>query len=132
LKRSGTIFHRPQSTAWSILCEDVSHCMRQIVVTPDTYWFSYPCPCNSVTLDCPLAHQQQSHLEASLPIAPQKLLQGELLLQGLRASDVKDWNAIYREPLTKLAVSHPLHPYLFFKVSGTNRCISVFPVMWKP
>ena len=34
----------PQSTAWSTLCEgDVSHCMRQMVVIPDTDWFSDPC-----------------------------------------------------------------------------------------
>ncbi len=33
LKRSGSTFHRPQST----LCKrDVLHCMRQMVVTPDT------------------------------------------------------------------------------------------------
>jgi hypothetical protein len=41
LKGSGTIFHRPQSTAGSTLCEgNVSPCMRQMVVTPDTdsYW----------------------------------------------------------------------------------------------
>ena len=45
LKRSGTTFHRPQSTAWSTLCDgDVSRCMRQMVVTPDTDWFSEPCP----------------------------------------------------------------------------------------
>ena len=31
-----------QSTAWSTLCEgDVSRCMRQMAVTPDTDWFSY-------------------------------------------------------------------------------------------
>ncbi len=37
LKRSGPTFHRPQSTAWSTLCEgDVLHCVRQMVVTPDT------------------------------------------------------------------------------------------------
>jgi hypothetical protein len=64
LKRSGTTFHRPQSTARSTLCEeDVSCCMRQMVVTPDTDWFSDP------------------------------------------------------------------RPYLFFKLSVTNRCMSVFPVM---
>ena len=34
---------RPQSTAWSTLCEgNVSHCMRQMVVTPDTDWLSDP------------------------------------------------------------------------------------------
>ena len=45
LKRSGTTFHRPQSTAWSTLYKgDVSNCMRQTVVTPDTDWFSDPCP----------------------------------------------------------------------------------------
>ncbi len=39
LKRSGTTFHRPQST----LCEgDVLHCVRQMLVTPDTDWFSNP------------------------------------------------------------------------------------------
>ena len=43
--KSGTTFHRPQSTARSTLCKgDVSHCMRQMVVTPDTDWFSDPCP----------------------------------------------------------------------------------------
>jgi hypothetical protein len=45
LKRSGTTFHRPKSTAWSTLCEgDVLRCMRQMVVTGDTDWFSDPCP----------------------------------------------------------------------------------------
>jgi hypothetical protein len=43
LKRSGTTFHRPQSTTRSTLCEgDVSRCIRQMVVTPDTDWFSDP------------------------------------------------------------------------------------------
>ncbi len=43
LKRSGPTFYRPQSTTWSTLCEgDVLHCMRQMVVTPDTDWFSDP------------------------------------------------------------------------------------------
>ncbi len=43
LKRSGPTFHRPQSTAWSTLCEgDMLHCVRQMVVTPDTDWFSDP------------------------------------------------------------------------------------------
>ena len=42
LKRSGTS-HRPQSLAWSTLYEgDVSRGMRQLVVTPDTDWFSDP------------------------------------------------------------------------------------------
>ena len=37
LKRSGPTFHRPQSTTWSTPCEgDVLHCLRQMVVTPDT------------------------------------------------------------------------------------------------
>ncbi len=41
LKRSGPTFHRPQSTSWSTLCEgDVLQCVRQMVVTPDTDWFS--------------------------------------------------------------------------------------------
>ena len=41
LKRSGTTFHRPQSTAWSTLCEGhVLRWMRQMVVTPDTDWCS--------------------------------------------------------------------------------------------
>ena len=45
LKRIGTTFHRPQSTAWSTLCEgDVSRCMKQMVVTPEADWFSDPCP----------------------------------------------------------------------------------------
>ncbi len=43
LKRSGPTFHRSQSTTWSTLCEgDVLHCVRQMVVTPDTDWFSDP------------------------------------------------------------------------------------------
>ena len=41
LKRSGPTHHRPQSTTWSTLCKgDV----RQMVVTPDTNWFSDPPP----------------------------------------------------------------------------------------
>jgi hypothetical protein len=45
LKRSGTTFHRPQSTAWSTICEgDVSRCMKPMVVTPDIDWFSDPRP----------------------------------------------------------------------------------------
>ncbi len=45
LKRSGPTFHRPKSTTWSTLREgDVLHCMRQMVVTPDTDWFSDPLP----------------------------------------------------------------------------------------
>ena len=41
LNRSGLTFHRPQSTTWSTLCEgDVLHCVRQMVVTPDTDWFT--------------------------------------------------------------------------------------------
>ncbi len=41
LKRSEPTFNRPQSTTWSTLCEgDVLHCVRQMVVTPDTDWFS--------------------------------------------------------------------------------------------
>ncbi len=40
LKRT---FHRPQSTTRSTLCEgDALHCVRQMVVTPDTDWFSGP------------------------------------------------------------------------------------------
>ncbi|MEQ2278988.1 hypothetical protein AMECASPLE_004870 [Ameca splendens] len=43
LKRSGPTFHRPQSTTWLTLCKrDVLHCVRQMVVTPDTDWFSDP------------------------------------------------------------------------------------------
>ncbi len=35
LKRSGPIFHRPQSTTWSTLCEgDVLNCVMQMVVPP--------------------------------------------------------------------------------------------------
>ena len=45
LKRSGKTLPRPQSTAWSTLREgDVSHCKRQMVVTPDTDRFSDPYP----------------------------------------------------------------------------------------
>jgi hypothetical protein len=41
LKRGGTTFHRPQSTAWSTVCEgEVSRCMRQMVVTTDIDWIS--------------------------------------------------------------------------------------------
>ncbi len=41
-----------QSITWSTLCEgDVLHCVRQIVVTPDTDWFSdHPDPPNTVKL----------------------------------------------------------------------------------
>ncbi len=43
LKRSGPTSHGPQSTTWSTLCEgDMLHCVRQMVVTPDTDWFSDP------------------------------------------------------------------------------------------
>ena len=43
LIRIGTKSHRPQSTAWSTPCKgDVSRCMRQMVVTPDTDWCSDP------------------------------------------------------------------------------------------
>ncbi len=43
LKRSGPTFHRPQSTTRPTLWEgDVLHCVRQMVVTPDTDWFSDP------------------------------------------------------------------------------------------
>jgi hypothetical protein len=45
LTRSGTTFHRPQSTAWLTLYEgDVSCCIRQMVVTPDTDCFFDPHP----------------------------------------------------------------------------------------
>jgi hypothetical protein len=40
--KSGTTFHRPQSTAWSTLCEGDMCCMRQMVATSDTEWFSEP------------------------------------------------------------------------------------------
>ncbi len=43
LKKSRPTLHRPQSTTWSTLCEgDVLHCVRQMVITPDTDWFSDP------------------------------------------------------------------------------------------
>ena len=43
LKRTGTTLHRPQPTAWSTLWKgDVLRCMRQMVVTPNTDWFSDP------------------------------------------------------------------------------------------
>ncbi len=43
LKRSGPTFYRPQSTTWSTLCEGGAlHCVRQMVVTPDTDWFLDP------------------------------------------------------------------------------------------
>ncbi len=45
LKRSGPAFHRPQSKTWSTLCEDdVLHCVRQMVATPDTECFFNPPP----------------------------------------------------------------------------------------
>ena len=45
LKRSGTTFCSTQSTAWSTLyVGDLSHCLRQMVVTPDTDWCSDPRP----------------------------------------------------------------------------------------
>ncbi len=59
LKRSGPTFHRPQSTTLTTLCEgDVFHCVRQLVVTPDTDWFSNPPPRTPHTvklhiLECP-------------------------------------------------------------------------------
>ncbi len=57
LKRSGPTFHRPQSTTWSTLCEgDVSHCMRQMVVTPETDWFSDPPAPPPLTLIQKTAH----------------------------------------------------------------------------
>ncbi len=43
IEEEWTNIHRPQSTTWSTLCEgDVLHCVRQMVVTPDTDWFSDP------------------------------------------------------------------------------------------
>ncbi len=42
LKRSGPTFQRPQSTTWSTLCDEMLHCVRQMVVTPDSDWFSEP------------------------------------------------------------------------------------------
>ncbi len=53
LKRSGPTSHRPQSTTRSTLCEgDVLHCVRQLVITPDTDWFWTPRgpPLNTVKL----------------------------------------------------------------------------------
>ncbi len=49
----GPTFHRPQSTTWSTLCEgDVLHGVRQMVVTPDTDWFS----------DCTKHNNQQTQI----------------------------------------------------------------------
>ncbi len=43
IEEEWTNIHRPQTTTWSTLCEgDVLHCVRQMVVTPDTDWFSDP------------------------------------------------------------------------------------------
>ncbi len=40
IEEEWTTFYRPQSTTWSTLCKgDVLHCVRQMVVTPDTDWF---------------------------------------------------------------------------------------------
>ncbi len=45
IEEEWTTCHRPQSTTWSTLCEgDVLHCVRQMVVTPDTDWFSIQPP----------------------------------------------------------------------------------------
>ena len=51
LKRNGTIFHRPQSTSWSTLCQgDASHYMRQMshfflgyLWPTDAYLYSQSC-----------------------------------------------------------------------------------------
>ncbi len=51
LKRSGPTFHRPQSTTRSTLCEgDVLHCVRQMVVTPNTDRYPPPPLPNTVKL----------------------------------------------------------------------------------
>ncbi len=43
LKRSGSTFHRLQSTTWSTLCEgDVLHCVRQMGITPELTGFRTP------------------------------------------------------------------------------------------
>ncbi len=70
LKRSGPTFHRPQSTTWSTPCEgDVLHCVRQMVVTPDTDWFilvyTLDPPPNSITAHFRVAFycgQSKAHL----------------------------------------------------------------------
>ncbi len=66
LKRSGPTFQRPQSTSWSTLSEgDVLHCVKQIVVTPDTNWLSDPPPQYSKTAHFRVAFycgQPKAHL----------------------------------------------------------------------
>ncbi len=76
LKRSGPTFHRPQSTTWSTLCEgDVLHCVRQMVVTPDTDWFSDPHP-NTVKLhilEWPFIVASLRHTRAIIMLSNQHL-----------------------------------------------------------
>ncbi len=78
LKRSRPTFHRPQSTTWSTLCEgDVLHCVRQMVVTPDTDWFlDPPDPPNTVNfyiLECPLIVPSLRHTCAIIMLSNQHL-----------------------------------------------------------
>ncbi len=63
LKRSEPTLHRPQSTTWSTLCKgDVLHCVRQMVVTPDTDWLSGPPPQYSKTAHCWSASWYATHV----------------------------------------------------------------------
>jgi hypothetical protein len=65
LKRSGTTFHRPQSTAWSTVCEgDVLRYMTKMVVTD---WLSDPRPylffkgiCDQQMHICILSHVRRA------------------------------------------------------------------------
>ncbi len=66
----------PQSTTWSTLCEgDVLHCVRQMLVTPDTNWFpptpntvklhilEWPCIVASLRHTCALIMLSNQHLD---------------------------------------------------------------------
>ncbi len=74
-ERSGPTSHRPHSTTWSTLCEgDVLHCVRQMVITPDTDWFSDP-P-NTVKLhilECPFIVSSLRHTCAIIMLSNQHL-----------------------------------------------------------
>jgi hypothetical protein len=44
LKRSGTTFHSHNQRPDELYAKEMSRCMGQLVVTPDTDWFSEPRP----------------------------------------------------------------------------------------
>ncbi len=77
LKRIGPTLHSSQSTTWSTLCEgDVLHCVRQMVVTPDTDWFLDPPPPHTVKLhilECPFSVASLRHTCAIIMASDQHL-----------------------------------------------------------